>query len=280
MKTKIRITFILLSLAFSIVTHSCQKEPVQKPVTPSRVAKDNAVAEAAFADLGNQVQAGVQQAQEETENGKGLLLMNSTCATITITPFDWSTFPKTIEVDYGTGCLGNDGRLRAGKVNIHTTGWYREEGTVITVTTDNYTVNGNLVEGIQVITNNGRNINDNLYYTVYVDGSVTTPEGTIYITSEREHEWIAGEPTLINPWDDEYLITGWQNGQTIHGDSYQIVVLEALHIKLNCGYIVEGKLKITADGFQDDIIVDYGDGECDNIAIATYMGQSYTIVMQ
>jgi hypothetical protein len=280
MKTQIRITIILLSLTFSIVSQSCQKEPLKKPVLPSRVAKDNAIAEAAFADLGNQMQAGMQQAQAETENGKGINLMNSTCATITISPYDWTTFPKTITIDYGLGCLGNDGKLRTGIITVHTTGWYREEGTVITVTTDDYTVNGNAVEGIQVTTNNGRNLNNNIYYTVFIEGTVTTPEGTVQITSEREHEWIAGEPTLFNPWDDEYLLTGWQNGQTIEGDEYQIQVTEPLHIKLNCGHVVAGKLTINSDGFQDTIYVDYGSGDCDNIAIATYMGQEYTIILQ
>ena len=281
MKTKIRITFIILSLVVSVINHGCMKEGFKKRVKPQEVVKDNALAEQVFSSMSNQVKAGMLHAQNETENGKGLNLMNSSCATITITPYDWTSFPKTIEIDYGTaGCLGDDGVLRKGKVTLHTTGWYREAGTVITITPDNYYHNDVLVEGIQTITNNGLNTNNNLTFTVYTDGSVTSPEGTVMWTSELTSEWIAGEPTILNPWDDEYLVTGYQNGETVHGDSYEIVILQALHVKTNCSFIVAGKLKITADGYQDDIFVDYGDGTCDNIIVVTYMGQNYTIIMQ
>lgn len=282
MKTQIRITLIALSLAVTIFNQGCQKEEIRKPVFPSKIAQDNAVAENAFSDLGNQVQVGITQAQDNIENpGKSLNLMNSTCAIVTITPFDLVTFPKTIDIDYGTtGCYGNDGKLRKGKVHITTTGWYREEGTVITITPEDYTVDGVLLEGIEVVTNNGRNVNDNLYYTVFVDGTATTTEGVIQWTSERENEWIAGEPTVLNPWDDEYLITGTQNGVTAQGETYEIVILEPLHIKLNCGYISAGSLRLTSPNLQSDVIVDYGDGDCDNIAVITYNGQSYTIIMQ
>lgn len=280
MKTTIRISFILLALITAMMTQSCLKEGFKKRVKPSDVAKDNAIAEKSFSDLNNQVKAGMFQAQNDTENGKGINLMNNTCATITVTPYDWTTFPKTIEIDYGTGCLGDDGILRKGKVIIHTTGWYRVQGTVITVTPDSFYVNEVLVEGTQVITNNGPNSNNNITYTVNTNGSVTTPEGTINWTSNFVSEWIAGEPTQINPWDDEYLVTGTQHGYTVQGDEYDILITTPLHIRTNCGFIVAGELKMTASGFQDDIIVNYGTGNCDNIVVVTYLGQDYTIVMQ
>jgi len=53
-----------------------------------------------------------------------------------------------------------------------------------------------------------------------------------------------------------------------------------LHIKTNCAFIVAGELKMTADGYQDDIFVNYGNGDCNNICYVTYMGQTYTIIMQ
>lgn len=280
MKTTIKITIIAVAVLTSVLNHGCMKEGFKKRVKPTDIVKDNAIAERAFTDMNNQTKSGMFQAQSETSGGKGLNLMNSNCATITISPYDWTTFPKTIEIDYGAGCLGDDGVMRKGKVNIHTTGWYREQGTVITVTPDSFFVNGVLVEGVQTTTNNGPNSNNNITYTVVSNGSVTTPEGTIYWTSNLVSEWIAGEPTLINPWDDEYLVTGTQQGSSVQGDDYEITILTPLHIKTNCGFIVAGELKYTADGFQDDIFVDYGTGACDNIITITYMGQTYTIVLQ
>lgn len=281
MKTMKSFVMIMLGMAALMMVQSCRKDEEPQKPNFQRVARDNAIAQAAFDDLGNQTKIGVEEAEQETSGNKGLLGgLQNTCATITITPFDWTTFPKTIVIDFGNGCVGNDGKIRSGQITIHTTGWYRQEGTVITVSTDNYKVNGVLVQGTKTITNEGRNANQNLVYSLYINGTVTTPEGTISFESERQHEWIAGEPTLLNPWDDEYLITGWQKGQSTGGDQYEIIVLEPLHLKLNCPHLVAGKLKITIDGYQDDIYVDYGDGNCDNIAIITYMGQTYVIVMQ
>ncbi len=280
MKTTIKISVIMFAIITAIFNHSCMKEGFKKPAKPTEIVKDNAIAEKAFSDLNNQVQAGVFQAQSDTENGKGLNLMNSNCATITISPYDWNTFPKTIEIDYGAGCLGDDGVMREGKINIETTGWYRQHGTVITVVPDSFYVDDILVEGIQITTNNGLNANQNITYTVVTDGTVTTPYGVIQWNSNLTSEWIAGEPTLFNPWDDEYLVSGTQQGSTAPGDSYSIVILVPLHLKTNCGYIVAGELKYTIDGYQDEIFVDYGNGNCDNIATITYMGQTYTIVMQ
>jgi hypothetical protein len=280
MKTQMRILLIAVTLVSGFLLQGCMKDRFNKPAKPGEVAKDNAIAEKAFSDMSNQVKAGMSQAENETEGGKSYNLMNNDSVVITISPYDWTTFPKTITVDYGTGCLGNDGVLRTGKVIIHTTGWYREHGTVITVTPDDYTVNGVIVEGQQTITNNGLNANNNLSYTVITDGSVTTPEGTIMWNSNLTSEWIAGEPTLLNPWDDEYLVTGTQHGYTVNADEYDIVILQPLHIKTNCTFVVAGELKMTADGYQDDIFVNYGNGDCDNIVYVTYMGQTYTIIMQ
>lgn len=281
MKTLKNLAFIMIGLIIVVSNQSCKKEEEPKKPNFRTVARDNSIAQAAFDDLGNQSKIGIEEAEKETNNGKSLLQgLQNICATITITPFDWTTFPKTIIIDFGSGCVGNDGKIRSGQITIQTTGWYRQEGTVIAISTDNYRVNGVLVQGTKFIKNQGRNANQNLVYSISIDGTITSPEGTILIESEREHEWIAGEPTTLNPWDDEYLITGWQKGKSTGGDQYEIVILEPLHLKLNCPHLVAGKLKITIDGYPDDIFVNYGDGNCDNIATVTYQGQTYIIVMQ
>jgi hypothetical protein len=268
-------------LAIAMLVFSCDREKNDDKDILTRIVQNNAIAESLFNDVGNQVQDGMSVAQDEVSNpDKVGNSIQSNCATITITPFDLTTFPKEIQIDFGAGCVGNDGRTRKGILNIHTTGWYRDSSTVITITPDQYYVNDFLVQGMKTMTNNGRNAGQNLHYTVEIDGSITNNQGTITFVSERENEWIAGEPTVLNPWDDEYLITGWQNGVTMQSDQYQITITQALHVKVNCKYVVAGTLKLTSSGLQDELTVDYGNGTCDAIAVVTYMGQQYTIVMQ
>src|SRR5215212_6036031 len=43
------------------------------------------------------------------------------CATVNVYPND-STYPKTIVIDFGDSCVGNDGKLRSGKIVLHLTG--------------------------------------------------------------------------------------------------------------------------------------------------------------
>jgi hypothetical protein len=62
------------------------------------------------------------------------------CAEITITPND-STYPKTITIDFGNGCLGRDGKFRSGAIIVHLTAPLRRAGSVVTITFRNYYVN-------------------------------------------------------------------------------------------------------------------------------------------
>ena len=49
------------------------------------------------------------------------------CAEITVTPND-STYPKTITIDFGNGCLGRDGKFRSGGIVVHLTAPLRRPG--------------------------------------------------------------------------------------------------------------------------------------------------------
>jgi len=281
MKTKIKLSVLALTLVLAIGIQGCRKDKDPEKPFSSRAAQDNAAAEEATGDVAKQVQIGMTEAKDSVENsGKSTGLISSTCATITITPFDTVSWPKTIVIDFGTtGCVGSDGNHRKGIINIVTTGWYRSPGTVITITTVDYYVNNNKVEVEKTITNNGRNSNNNLTFSIVVNGTKTTPDGTTQWSSQRTREWIAGELTF-SPWDDEYLVTGTQNGTTISGETYNATSLTPLHRKLNCKWFVAGTLKLISSAYADEIIVDYGDGTCDAIAVATYLGNEYTITMQ
>lgn len=265
-------TLLLASISIS----SCRKDPENNNY---QAAKDNATAETMFDDVFKQAQDGTLLAED---SAGGTKMMNSTlssCATVTITPFDLTTFPKTIIIDFGsTNCLGDDGRYRRGQVNVVTTGWYRDSLSVITVTPNNYYVNDNKVQGVKTITNNGHNTAGNLNYTIIVaNGSVTTSDGTISWNSTRHNEWIEGESTIFNPWDDVYLITGGAEGTTIEGEEFIVTIVSALKVKIGCRWITEGSLTLVSEDLS--ILVDYGTGACDANATVTLNGNVYNIVM-
>jgi hypothetical protein len=190
------------------------------------------------------------------------------------------TWPKTLTIDFGpTNCLGNDGKYRRGKIIVNHTNWYRQPGSVHTITFDNYYVNDYKIEGTKTIENNGLNTNSNLIFTITVtNGVITKPDNSQYFWSaSRTREWVAGEPTWIL-LDDEYLISGNTDGINSVGDTFAVNINLPLHVRFGCQWIMAGELTIERQNFPD-IVVDYGNGSCDALATAMINGVSYPFTM-
>ncbi len=211
---------------------------------------------------------------------QGTLL--SSCAVIT---FDTSSAvsalnPDTIVVDFGTGCIGNDGRSRSGKIIVSTTGRYFETGTVVTIIPQNYFVNGNGVSGSRVVTNTGNNSSGQPTFTVQVSGTVTLANngGTITWSASRIRTWIAGYDTPLLFADDEISVTGSSNGTNASGGSWSTIITSPLVHKRSCREIVSGSKTVTPAS-RPARIVDYGNGTCDNTVNVTINGNTYTITI-
>jgi hypothetical protein len=203
---------------------------------------------------------------------------------ITIDPFDATTWPKTISVDFGEqNIVCEDGRERRGVINIEATDFYHNEGAELTTTFDNFYQNDHKVEGTRVCTNNGENGAGNLTYSLVInDGHITTPEGEhIYYEENTEREWVAGDTTLLNPWDDNYMVTGTQSGLSTDSIPYDLNVHSAdpLDVLVGCQWIRAGKLDLNIESIPT-ITINYGDGTCDDQAVATMYGQDYPFTMQ
>jgi hypothetical protein len=267
----------VLFVSFAFTFSACNKDDDNKK-NNYQSAIDNALAENMFGDVFKQASDGVIAAKDSVSGNKSGRETMSSCAVITITPFDLTTFPKTITVDFGnTNCLGNDGYYRRGAVKMTTTGWYLDSGTVINVTPQNYYVNNNLVQGQKTITNMGHNTAGNLVYGIFVDGTVSNSSGIVEWTSTRQHEWIEGESTILNPWDDVYLITGTADGTNINGEDFHVVVNTPLRIQVGCRWITAGSLTLTSGNLT--ILVNYGNGTCDAEATVIINGATYNITM-
>lgn len=205
--------------------------------------------------------------------------ITSGCATITR-----DDVAKTILIDFGTtNCTGNDGRDRRGKILVTYTGAYREVGTVITITPDNYFVNDNQIEGSKVIKNLGDTDGDTfLEYQVTVNGTVTLADngGTITFAADKYREWVAGEATEDRS-DDEYNVWGTASGSHTDGKAYTAVVDEAtpLHRIVGCRHWVSGILNLTPTG-KPTRSIDFGDGTCDDKAVVTVNGRTINITLR
>ncbi len=191
------------------------------------------------------------------------------CATITVTPND-STYPKTVTIDFGDSCLGNDGKVRRGKLVLHFTGPVRRPGSLVTLTFVRYYVNRIHIEGTKIF----KNLSEppvHKWSIEVVDGQVTFPSGRGYrYEGIKTVTQIAGMLTAIVR-DDVYKITGRSKTTFRNGTTVNINTEDPLIKKVNCHWISEGTLKIKIN---DRILkLDFGfpnNGNCDNKALLSW----------
>lgn len=277
--------FILLSItALAIFAFSC-KEPEDHDTPPTTQETLTALSEYSlvnklFSDSFSEADDAAKYSDEQIDGDKSGT--KEGYPIITISPLDATTWPKDITVDYGTtNYLCQDGRSRRGIIHIETTGFYRDPGTVITITFENYYQNDYKVEGTQIVTNQGRNDDQHLVYTVEINnGKVTTPLSKVINYEENtSREWVAGEETILNICDDNYFITGTQNGMSSDSITYTLTVQNRLDVLVCCRYIRGGILDVDMEGLAT-ITVNYGDGACDENATVSINNTEYPIVMQ
>ena len=204
-----------------------------------------------FQDVGNNSGDGVLSA-ENTTTGKMSGAKNNG-PIITIAPFDLTTFPKEITIDYGTGILCEDGITRKGIVTIVSTNWYGVEGSEHTTTFTNFYHNDYKVEGTHFTKNLGKNSEGFLEYSVIIEnGKITTKEGkTITFKENTTRTWVAGFNTPLNIWDDEYKLDGTQSGISSKGVEYSLTIEESLHFVLLPRSIKSGILDIDVANLKD-----------------------------
>lgn len=267
----------LIALSFT----ACKKDSKETD-SDTAPAQDNSLAESNYNDVNTMVDASMSLGtsfsfrQATNEPGARVEDVLGGCTNVTI---DSANTNRTLVIDFGTtNCKGADGRNRRGKILATWTGKYRDQGTVVNITFDNYFVDDNQIKGTHKTTNMGYNAAQHLVYKIEVDGSIVKANngGTILWKSTREREWVAGAATPMNILDDTYSITGSANGTTASGDAYTISITQALVRKMNCYWFESGKLEVTPAGRLTRTL-DYGSTGCDNKATVTINGTIFNV---
>lgn len=261
----------LISLALS----SCRKEEF---ITAEMVqtATNNSMAELYDNDAQNMIDEAATSGNLQTYKTDEDASLLSACATVIR---DTTSSPKMVTIDFGTtNCTGNDGRVRRGKIIATYTGAYRDAGTVINITYDNYFVNDAQVSGSRTITNTGTDSLGFPQFDVQASIQIDLPNGggTISRNSSRTRSWIAGSATSIRT-DDVYSITGTASGINASGNAYNVLVIEPLIRNLACRrHFTQGIVQIDVAG-RSSRRLDYGNGICDDAAVLTVNGRTRTI---
>ena len=289
-KKTIITSLALATMSAVLIFSSCKKkEEVDSDTT---AAEDHTQAETHSNDvenIGEQASYGNMSTYKLVQADENIY---STCATITSYALN-SADNDTLLVDFGTaGCTGADGRTRSGSLQyIYTAGLhYRDSGNVITVSSNNYVVDGNSIRiTSKTIKNLGHVTNGNLTWNIAANITITKANGkTITWTTNKTKVLLAGERPNNQPIDwahAQIAIFGTANGTSANGESFTASVAQATWLirNFNCaGYrkcFVAGELDFTP-GSKPTRYVNFGTGACDNQATVTINGHVYNVTLR
>ncbi len=199
------------------------------------------------------------------------------CFTITVVPQTPGIFPKTVTINFGTGCIGKDGKLRKGKIITVYTGPMRTPGSKATTTFDGYKVDSVAVASTHQVENNSVS-NNKIFTTRVLDGKLTWDSGRwIKWSSTRTVTQLEGNGTPNLPFDDLFSITGGGRGEDSRGNSWAHEVIEPLIKKFTCRWISKGVVRIRYNNTV--ALLNYGNGDCDNKATITVNGVTREITL-
>ena len=239
------------------------------------------LAAATISDFATEVdfQSGMDAAGDDSSLGRGLTGSASampTCATVTVSG---TGFPKTYTIDFGSGCTSN-GVTRSGILIVTLSGYFFENGTVITIQRNNYKVNNYKIAGTVVYTNQTTGSDVPQWLRTISDGEITNPVGVVYThTGSWTVRQIGGANSLLVLADNVYET--FPGTHTVNGpgnSSLTATIVEPLTKSYVCPTISQGVLNLQGSWLDGDL--NYGNGTCDNQAVYTHSdGNSYNVTV-
>jgi hypothetical protein len=291
MKKLTSITLFIFSISW--ILYACQKESVttEDPATATETAASKisteadteaeAIFDGIFDDaMGVNTEVGL--------GGTGIFGRLEACPTVTVThPNAPAPFPVRIVLDFGTGCVANDGHFRKGKIIHVYTNRLINPGAVAETSFDGFYFDSIKVEGAHRIKNTTTVTSGPQYQINVTNGKLTRPNGNFTSwNSEKVRTQIEGMLTPILPMDDVFKITGAARGSNRRDTTviaWNATVVEPLIRRNNCRWIVKGTVRAvrenTNTGERWAGLINYGNGTCDNAATVTINGVTYNITL-
>jgi hypothetical protein len=294
MKNLLKLSAVFLLL---ISYSSCDKDNTND-TTSAQLTSDDAVVNSKI-DLANDDIATIAEQLFDNINATTLnyraiennATIFSNCATITRVPaFGTALTPGTQvtkTIDFGTtGCTLNNGNIVRGKIII--TFVYQPDATSHTVTYsfDNFYHNNIKFEGTKTFTRSRTTATatspSHPIVVMQLEMTITMPNGDVYTrVGSRTRELVEGYSTDAF-LDNIYRITGSWTTTNENGNQHTATITEPLMAKMSCiavnkPILARGIITFVRNNITSTL--NYGNGECDNLAIFTINGNSFTITI-
>lgn len=268
-----KLTFGIIALAlFGLVLTSCnESDTIQEDLITEEIDLKAAETEAVIDKVSDESSAIIEEAylMEEFPITKSNVTDRylPDCVTITVVIVQNM---KTVTLDFGEGCELRNGNFVSGKIIMTYERDPEAASKMITYSFDEFYFNRKNVEGGGSILRERSNENSNPQSTKTFDVTVTWPDGLFASkVGVKVREMIEGQST--SAWGDNvFLITGNWTFTRRNGNVLSAEIIKELRRELACKFLVSGTIELSKN--LDTAILDYGEGECDDLATVSING--------
>ena len=247
--------------------NSCQKDTVNPTVDEITLSQQETQSEEVASDIDLLVDEAIDSNILQLKSAQiGTKSYLSDCAIVTI---NTASSPEVITIDFGSSCTGKDGRVRSGKI-IVTSDSFKTFPSIREKTFDNYYVDGKKIEGTIMKTilkdqeNNIRTaeIEENIAITFPDNEGTATRVASLTRQYQRGEFGNRGDNQVVSWGTVEFTrLSGVKVTKTIDSNN-------PLVFKMTCHHMVSGIVSVTTSN-NISWSIDFGNGDCDNIAILT-----------
>lgn len=187
-------------------------------------------------------------------------------AIVTVETPEDSKYPKTITLDFGTGCTDPDGNFRAGKIVVKITGPYWVKDTERHSELIDYRYNDLRISGERYVKNKGLNEDGYVVFELKNTELIGNSVGELLVERKTDRIRICNRGTNHYYYDDNEI---WITGRSLVKKNGKEVVQEIttpLYRKILCQHFQSG---VVTTYIKNEKVSDlnYGNGECDAKAV-------------
>ncbi len=278
---KLMFKIMMIALFIGAVFTSCKDDTLSLDNEIASKDLDKAITQTEIEDVSEGVNDIVENAYLEIENNNASKSDDEKnveqtffpeCLTITKVISDNH---KSVTLDYGDGCTTRNDNFLSGIISMEISYNTDDQTVNIDYSFDNFYFNNKKVEGEVHKIRMRKNENGYPQSVINRDITITWEDDSfVSIKGERTREWIEGFENDI--WSDNvFLVTGTWTIIQKDGTIRTATVTEPLKRVMACKFLVSGEVEIQKNG--ESLTLNYGDGECDDLAIVTIDGTEYEI---
>lgn len=287
MKTKFLFIASLITFAFFISCDSNDKTDDSTnsagAISNEQITADNKI-DATIDDVTNIVTD--QYTMKQSITGKTETLPTSMLPSCAATSWTYVNGAFTGSIDFGTeGCTLENGNVLKGKIILSFSGNFTTAEQTISYTFENFYHNGKKIQGNKTLTRTQKSTDLQVaihpVFTYAIDMTITFEDESVY--TRKGHivkEFVTGYDTFGIWSDNVFLVTGNHTTTKSNGDNWSSTIQTPLRYESVCKkpFPVSGTVLKVKNGVET--LVDFGNGDCDNIATVTTAGTTTTIELK